>query len=383
MKQNDAQKIIGRESCKQCAAEKAFVLGKDCFLPITSVNGNYNILAIGGEGTGKTRNVILPNLMQMIGSYYIFDPTGELYTETAEMYRKAGYDIWRIGEDGPDAISYDPFLPAPNLNGVQINCFAESLSSAIIKPGHEELDDQLLIQCICEIAKNPDKNTHTFANLYTCLKNKSQSEPEKRDIYNALSNIVNPLIMPAQKKENAVLKNANIFTPVERNVAIYVNGNNPQNVILMKSLLLQLLAVKELRIKPQDNRIVLVFDNFGQTPAIELFVQRLATLRLRKINAIIAARSFEEIREAYQWLEYDLWANCDSCIYTGSFDQETKGFVHGYTYAYCDTRDLAEINHCRNGKYIICYWSHGKENIQREVILANPYTPEPLNSHIG
>ena len=120
MKQNDAQKIIGRESCKQCAAEKAFVLGKDCFLPITSVNGNYNILAIGGEGTGKTRNVILPNLMQMIGSYYIFDPTGELYTETAEMYRKAGYDIWRIGEDGPDTISYDPFLPAPNRKRLKI-----------------------------------------------------------------------------------------------------------------------------------------------------------------------------------------------------------------------------------------------------------------------
>lgn len=41
-------------------------------------NINKNVLIIGGSGSGKTRFVIKPNLMQMNASYIVTDPKGSL-----------------------------------------------------------------------------------------------------------------------------------------------------------------------------------------------------------------------------------------------------------------------------------------------------------------
>ena len=55
--------------------------------------GNGNMLVIGGSGTGKTRSVILPNILQMNGSYVINDSTGDLLFTTGRLLKKHGYDI--------------------------------------------------------------------------------------------------------------------------------------------------------------------------------------------------------------------------------------------------------------------------------------------------
>lgn len=48
-------------------------------------NRNKNVLATGGSGTGKTRFVVKPNIMQMHSSYVITDPKGTLLTETGKL----------------------------------------------------------------------------------------------------------------------------------------------------------------------------------------------------------------------------------------------------------------------------------------------------------
>ena len=37
---------------------------------------NKNVVVIGGSGTGKSRFVVKPNLMQMHSSYVVTDPNG-------------------------------------------------------------------------------------------------------------------------------------------------------------------------------------------------------------------------------------------------------------------------------------------------------------------
>ena len=37
---------------------------------------NKNVLVVGGSGTGKTRFVVKPNLMQLSCSYVVTDPKG-------------------------------------------------------------------------------------------------------------------------------------------------------------------------------------------------------------------------------------------------------------------------------------------------------------------
>ncbi|EHV0179369.1 type IV secretory system conjugative DNA transfer family protein [Enterococcus faecalis] len=54
---------------------------------------NKNIIAIGGPGSGKTRNFIKPNIMQMNSSFLAVDPKGLLPHETGKMLEYNGYKI--------------------------------------------------------------------------------------------------------------------------------------------------------------------------------------------------------------------------------------------------------------------------------------------------
>lgn len=54
---------------------------------------NLNELVIGGSGSGKTFRKIKADILQMLGSYIITDPKGELYRDLAKMLRANGYKI--------------------------------------------------------------------------------------------------------------------------------------------------------------------------------------------------------------------------------------------------------------------------------------------------
>lgn len=54
---------------------------------------NNNFLVLGGAGTGKSRFVIKPNLLQENCSYVVTDPSGEIIVSLGKVLLKDGYDI--------------------------------------------------------------------------------------------------------------------------------------------------------------------------------------------------------------------------------------------------------------------------------------------------
>ena len=54
---------------------------------------NKNVLLIGGSGSGKTRNWIKPNLLQLHSSFVLTDPKGQVLGEVGNVFLKAGYNI--------------------------------------------------------------------------------------------------------------------------------------------------------------------------------------------------------------------------------------------------------------------------------------------------
>lgn len=54
---------------------------------------NNNILCIGGSGAGKTFRFVKPQLLQLMGSYIVTDPKGELFRDTASFMKKMGYNV--------------------------------------------------------------------------------------------------------------------------------------------------------------------------------------------------------------------------------------------------------------------------------------------------
>lgn len=88
---------------------------------------NLNVLAIGVAGSGKSRNFVMPNLMQRTSSYLITDPKAELMRMAGPALVDAGYRIGVLNL--VDFDSSDQFNPLRYL-----------------RPGHEAEDVVLLVR---------------------------------------------------------------------------------------------------------------------------------------------------------------------------------------------------------------------------------------------
>lgn len=54
---------------------------------------NNNVMVIGGSGTGKSRFLVKPNLLQVNSSYVITDPSGELLETEGAYLERNGYEV--------------------------------------------------------------------------------------------------------------------------------------------------------------------------------------------------------------------------------------------------------------------------------------------------
>ena len=71
---------------------------------------NKNVLVIGGSGSGKTRCLLKPNLMQCHSSYVITDPKGSLLIECGHLLEKKKYQIRFFNTiNFKKSLHYNPF----------------------------------------------------------------------------------------------------------------------------------------------------------------------------------------------------------------------------------------------------------------------------------
>ncbi len=62
---------------------------------------NNNVLVVGTSGSGKTRSIVTPNLLQAVGSYVVSDPKGSLYDKYGDYLRKQGYKVRKLDFTNP------------------------------------------------------------------------------------------------------------------------------------------------------------------------------------------------------------------------------------------------------------------------------------------
>ena len=64
---------------------------------------NNNMAILGASGAGKTRSVVIPNLLAACGSYIVADPKGNLHKKYGDYLKNSGYKFhWTLEESFKD-----------------------------------------------------------------------------------------------------------------------------------------------------------------------------------------------------------------------------------------------------------------------------------------
>ena len=75
--------------------KNTMILGKNIeySLDTRKTGINNNVLVVGASGTGKTRGIVISNILQAAGSYIVLDPKGNLYQKHKAYLEKKGYIV--------------------------------------------------------------------------------------------------------------------------------------------------------------------------------------------------------------------------------------------------------------------------------------------------
>ena len=110
------------------------ILTQDISLSMNShqTRRNNNVLVVGGSGSGKTRFMIKPNILQANCSLICTDPKGEILESEGKMLEKHGYKIKVFNlVDMEHSNSYNPFEYIRDDLGVlmMINCLIKNTNN--------------------------------------------------------------------------------------------------------------------------------------------------------------------------------------------------------------------------------------------------------------
>lgn len=154
------------------------ILTQDVALSMDSkqTRRNNNVLVVGGSGSGKTRFMIKPNLLQANCSFVITDPSGEILESEGEMLKKHGYKIKVFNlTDMQHSNSYNPFEYIRDDLGVlmMINCLIKNTNNGQKggDPFWEKSETALLQALVFYLKDNPDipKDYKNFTNVMKLL----------------------------------------------------------------------------------------------------------------------------------------------------------------------------------------------------------------------
>lgn len=92
--------------------KNALIIAKDQYynMDCHETKLNNNVLVVGTSGSGKTRGIVIPNLLQANGSYIISDPKGNLYQSYHRELKKKGYRICKLDFTNPEKSDHYNFF---------------------------------------------------------------------------------------------------------------------------------------------------------------------------------------------------------------------------------------------------------------------------------
>ena len=335
---------------------------------------NRHIAILGASGTMKSRAIIRNALFQAIKrneSVVITDPKGELYSDTAEMFRSEGYEVKVFNlvhpehSDSWNCMSdlHGDTLLAQDLTNVIIGNTSSGKGDHFWDNGEANLLKALVLYVDFDTTRSPEmKNLPAVYQLLTqyserqltAMFEKLPMDHPARAPYNLFaqaSDTVRSGIIIGLGTRLQVLQNKSVaaitsrsdidLTSPGRHKCAYFIILSDQNTTMafLSSLFFSFLFTKltryadslpEQRCEVPVNMILDEFNNIGKIGSAadgSDFARTLSVIRSRDIKVMMAVQSLGQLQNRYPnnlWLE--ILGNADLQLMLGCSDSETASF---------------------------------------------------------
>lgn len=353
------------------------ILAQDIYLSMDTrkTDRNCNILCTGGAGTGKSRGLIKPNILQANSSFVITDPSGELLESMGGYLRDQGYEIKVFNlSDMEHSDRYNPFRYIRSQAGVL------TMITALIKnttpkgsrsndPFWEKAETALLeALCFYAIAVLPPEERN-FSTIMRLLRLGAAEEGQPSVLDSLFDNLAQREPQHIAVKSYAVYKSAgggktaqsilitcqtrlhtfnldavqaltdtdslDLGSIGDKKTALFcvtpvADTSFNFLVSMMYTQLFEMLyhhAETECPGKRLPVHVRFLLDEFANIGTIPDFPQMLSTMRKYEISCTIILQTLSQIKAMYKDEWEVLVGNCDSFLFLGGADKTTLEYV--------------------------------------------------------
>ena len=408
-----AQPLMGTGSPNMIFSQEIF-LNMDSY----ATDRNNNAVAFGAPGTGKSRFLIKPNILQANCSMVVTDPSGELYESTGDFLRQEGFYVVKLDlADMESSSRYNPFAyvktdtDIPKLITTLItNTTPEGQQAK--DPFWEKAETSLLTALSFYVWKEMEPQDRNFSMV--------------KDLLNAAGE---PCVIEGENGKNATTISTldAIFAKLEaeapghiavRYYKIYKSATAPEtisSILLSCQIRLQawnmdqirdLTDTDEMQLSLVGDRKTALFcviptadttynfivsmlytqlfdtlyahaqkqpgnhlnipvrfllDEFANIGKIPNFENRLSTMRKFWISCTIVLQSIGQLKAMYQKKWEAIIGDCDSLVFLGGNDQDTCGYLNKKlgksTIRVINTQQTKG----RSGSYTVSYNKQGRD----------------------
>ena len=365
----------------------------------------------GGSGAGKSASYVIPNALQLLGSYVFTDPKGELYDKTAGYFKAKGYDVKVLNLVRPQ--NSDGYNPLHHINNeIDVDIIANTIvkgqkdGAKSTDPFWDDMSEMLMKALIyyLKATRPPEEqslsscselvrtaNSGGGDNLLTNLMNQLPFDHPARMYYKNIEmlpektfgSVLGTLQSKLGKfdsKEIAEVTSTNTinFTDIGRKkTAVYVISSDTHTAydflltIFFSQMIQQLYDFADSSGGELPIPTYFILDEFANIGQIPDFDKKISTSRSRKISFSVILQNLDQLEDVYEKSYETIIGNCDTHVFLGSNSQKTVEYFSKALGEKTITRDSVSVNKDQAD------WKQGKSESD-QVMGRSLMTPDEL-----
>lgn len=335
---------------------------------------NNNVVVVGGSGTGKTRTIVTPNMLQSTGSQIVCAPKGGFCRKYGEKLTKMGHRIIYLDFTHPEkSLRYNPLIGIKStqdilkITDIIVNekasfgsrtdpfwdamstIFISSLIAYMVETDYKPLNFGGILKLIREgERRDEDTKFSLLSRRFEELKKKNpdswacqQFEDVNQSPYKTYDTIRATVAAKFAKLDTEELRtmmsgNDIDFTNIAKEkttVFVTVSDTDRSMDILVNIFFTQAIqALCEFADNEcTDGRLPIpvnfILDDFATNCRIEEFPRIISSIRSRGISVMLLIQSEAQLEQSYGFDSKTIITNCDTYVYLGGNDVETARAV--------------------------------------------------------